>query len=141
MKHIFVDTNVIIDLIADRRPFSKHAIELFSFAENNKIKLYTTSLSLVTTHYMLKKYVDEKALRGIIINVLEFMTVIPVGGETIKKSLRSGHKDFEDAVQITAASSIEKMDYIATRNIKDFKLAEIPVLPPDELISKLKKKV
>jgi len=139
MKHIFVDTNVIIDLLADRKPFSKHAVALFSLAEKKQVILYTTSHALVTTHYMLKKYIDENALRELLLNVLEFMTVIPVSGETIKKSLRSDHKDFEDAVQIISATGVEKMDVITTRNLKDFKKAELPVFPPDELLPKLKK--
>lgn len=139
MKHIFLDTNIIIDLVADRKPFSKYALEIFSLAEKKQIKLFATSHSLVTTHYMLKRFTDEKALREILLNLLDFVSVIPVNGETIKKGLRSRHKDFEDAVQIMAASSMDKMDYITTRNIKDFKHAELPVFPPDELISKLKK--
>lgn len=55
----------------------------------------------------------------------------------LKKELKSKHKEFEDAIQIISACSIEKLDYIVTRNIKDFKGAEISVLTPDELISKV----
>lgn len=55
MKRIFVDTNIIVDLIADRRPFSKYAIELFSKAEEGKIQLFASSHSIATTHYLLKK--------------------------------------------------------------------------------------
>ena len=55
MKKIFVDTNIIVDLIADRKPFSKFAIDLFSKAENKKIRLFTSSHSIATTHYLLKK--------------------------------------------------------------------------------------
>jgi hypothetical protein len=57
--------------------------------------------------------------------------------DILKKGLRSKHKDFEDAIQILCASSIEKIDCIVTRNIKDFKNCEILVLPPDEFCLKL----
>jgi len=53
MKNIFLNTNIIVDLIADRPPFCKDAIELYSLAEDNKIKLNTSSHSLATTHYLL----------------------------------------------------------------------------------------
>ena len=58
MKKIFVDTNIIVDLIAERKPFSKYAIEIFSKAEEKKIKLFTSSHSITTIHYLLKKYLD-----------------------------------------------------------------------------------
>jgi predicted nucleic acid-binding protein len=103
MKKVFVDTNILVDLIADRRPFSKFAIQIFSKAEERKIKLYTSSHSIA---------IDQ---------------------DVIKKGLKSKHKDFEDALQIISAYSIDKLDCIVTRNTKDFKSSEIPVLTPDEL--------
>jgi predicted nucleic acid-binding protein len=137
MKNIFLDTNIIVDLIADRPPFSKYAILLFSLAENNKIKLYTSSHSLATTHYLLKKYIEEKELRVILHSLLELITIIPVDLDVLRKSLNSNHKDFEDAIQIYCASTVNLMEYIVTRNIKDFKNSEIPALLPNEIIAKL----
>lgn len=137
MKNVFLDTNIIVDLIAYRPPFSKYAIELFSLAENNKIKLYTSSHSLATTHYLLKKYIEEKELRVILHNLLEFITIIPVDLDVLRKSLHSNHKDFEDAVQIYCASTVNGMEYIVTRNIKDFKNSEIPAVLPNEIMAKL----
>ncbi len=133
MKNIFVDTNILIDLIADRKPFSKFAIDLFNKAEQKKILLYTSSHSIATTHYLLKKYIEEKKLRLIIIDLLEFISVIPVDGQVINRGLLSKHKDFEDAIQMICASTIGNMDAIVTRNIKDFRNSEIPAFTPDEL--------
>jgi predicted nucleic acid-binding protein len=137
MKKVFIDTNILVDLIADRKPFSKFAIEIFSKAEEDKIKIFTSSHSIATTHYLLKKYIDEKNLREIITNLLDFLTVIAVDIDILKKGLRSKNKDFEDAIQIQCASSVEKIDYIVTRNTKDFKESEIIVLSPDEFCIKI----
>jgi predicted nucleic acid-binding protein len=137
MIKVFLDTNILVDLIADRKPFSKHAIEIFRSAEEHKIQLFTSSHSIATAHYLLKKYVEEKELRNILFNLLEFLDVIPVDLDVLKKGLRSSHKDFEDAVQIFCASSIAGINYIVTRNTKDFKTSEIAVLTPDELCLKL----
>jgi predicted nucleic acid-binding protein len=137
MTKVFLDTNILVDLIADRKPFSKHAIEIFRSAEEHKIQLFTSSHSIATAHYLLKKYVEEKELRNILFNLLEFLDVIPVDLDVLKKGLRSSHKDFEDAVQIFCASSIAGINYIVTRNTKDFKTSEIAVLTPDELCLKL----
>ena len=137
MKHVFVDTNILIDLLADRPPFSKYAIGIFDAAEKQKLKLFTSSHSIATTHYLLKKYTGEKELREILHDLLDYVTIVPIDYHIIKKSLRSKHKDFEDAIQIIAATNIADLDYIVTRNIKDFKTATIQVLPPDELMGLL----
>ena len=137
MIRVFLDTNILVDLIADRKPFSKHAIEIFKYAEDFKVQLFTSSHSIATTHYLLKKYVDEKELRSILANLLEFLEVIPVDLDVLKKGLRSNHKDFEDAIQILCASSIAGINFIVTRNTKDFKTSEVAVLTPDELCLKL----
>ena len=134
---IFIDTNILVDLIADRKPFSKYAIEIFTAAEENRIELFTSSHSVATTQYLLKKYVDEKTLRDVLYSVLDYVTVIPVDIDVLKKGLRSKHKDFEDAIQILCAATIEKIDCIVTRNIKDFRNSEIPVSSPDEFCLKL----
>lgn len=133
MKNIFLDTNIIVDLIADRQPFSKFAIHIFSSAEENKITLYTSSHSIATTYYLLKKYIDEKELRAILYKTLDFIKVVAIDQDVIKKGLKSKYKDFEDGIQIISATTIEKLDCIVTRNVKDFKDSPIPVLAPDEL--------
>lgn len=137
MKKVFVDTNIIVDLLADRRPFSKYAIEIFSKAEAKELMVYTSSHSIATTHYLLKKYIGEKELREILYDLLGFLTIIPVDVAVLKKGLRSKHRDYEDAIQIICASSIEDLDCIVTRNVKDFKDCELRVLPPDELSAEL----
>ena len=137
MKRVFVDTNILIDLLADRPPFSKFAIELFDRAEKKQVKLFTSSHSYATTHYLLKKYIDEAKLRAILLSLLDFIELIPVDLDIVKKSLLSKHKDFEDAIQIFAANSLNNIDFIVTRNLKDFKDAGIIVLPPDELLNYL----
>lgn len=136
MKKIFLDTNIIVDLIADRKPYSKYSIEIFKKAEEKKIKLFTSSHTIATTHYLLKKYLEEKNLRDVLYNLLDYLTVIAVNTDVLKKGLLSKHKDFEDSIQIFCASSVEKIDCIVTRNIKDFRDSEILVLTPDELCTR-----
>lgn len=137
MKKIFVDTNILVDLIADRKPFSKFAILIFSKAEEGKIKLYASSHSIATTHYLLKKYIDEKELRGVLHAIMDYLNIIAIDQDVLKKGLKSKHKDFEDALQIISAYSVDKLDCIVTRNIRDFRDAEIPVLTPEELAKRL----
>lgn len=134
---IFIDTNVIIDLIADRKPYSQHAIKIFSAAEKKQISLFVSSHSIITTHYLMKKYMDEKSLRKLILTLLDFTQILSTTSDHIKMGLRSNHPDFEDAIQIFCAASIQNVDCIVTRNLKDYKTSEIPVLSPEEVCLKL----
>jgi predicted nucleic acid-binding protein len=137
MKRVFVDTNIILDLLADRKPHSKFAVALFEKAEDQQVKLYVSSHSLATTYYLLKKHIDEKKLKTILLELLEFVTVIAIDGHVIRRGLKSVHRDFEDAIQIIAATSVDKMDCIVTRNLRDFKESEIPVFSPDNMVDRI----
>lgn len=85
-----------------------------------------------------KKYVTEKDLREILLTLVTLLDVVPVDLNVLKKGLPSIHKDFEDAIQMICASSIPGINYIVTRNTKDFKTSELVVLTPDEMCLKLK---
>jgi tRNA A-37 threonylcarbamoyl transferase component Bud32 len=72
-------------------------------------------------------------LRNILSDLLDIISIVGVDIDVVKKSLKSVHKNFEDAIQISSASSVKNIDCIVTRNIKDFKLSEIPVFSPEHL--------
>jgi predicted nucleic acid-binding protein len=137
MKKVFADTNILVDLLADRQPYSKYATTLFGMAERSEIKIFTSSHSIATAHYILKKYIDEASLRKLLFSLSDLVTIIGVDATLIRKSLLSGHKDFEDAIQIFAAESVEELNLIVTRNQKDFKNSAIIALSPDEAVKLL----
>lgn|SRR5690606_4172375 len=89
MKNVFVDTNILIDLLADRRPFSKFAIEIFDLADKKKINLFTSSHSIATTHYILKKYIEEQELRNVLYSLSHYVGIASIDVSIIKKSLLS----------------------------------------------------
>lgn len=132
MKHYFVDTNVLVDLIADRKPFSQHAIRLFQRAEAGEVTLYTSTHALVTTHHLLKKYLDESSLRDVLLRLLNYVTLLSVDAELVKRVLRLKHRDFEDAIQMLCATGVREITSIVTRNPRDFAESGLNVLNPDE---------
>ena len=136
-KNIFLDTNILVDIVANRKPFSKNAIAILDYCQKETIKMHSTSHSIATLHYIAKKIVDEKELRLIIEDLLDAISIIAVTESVLKKSLKSSHKDFEDAIQIVSAQSINEMDCIVTRDLKDYKNAQINVLTPDEFLNTL----
>jgi predicted nucleic acid-binding protein len=138
MKKVFIDTNILLDLIANRRPFSKYAILIFTLAEQQKIQLFTSSHTMAATHYLLQKWMDEKQLRQVLLNILQYLQIIPIDSEMIKKGLQSRNKDFEDELQLQSAYSIQDMDCLITRNRKDYVHATLPIFSPDEFARTMK---
>jgi predicted nucleic acid-binding protein len=134
MIKLFLDTNILIDLLADRQPFSKYAAELLSASENKQAELYTSSHSIATTYYILNKQIDDKSLRVFLDDLMDFIYPISIDYLILKKAVKSNIKDFEDAIQILAAASIANLDAIVTRNPKDFKNASILVLSPEKAV-------
>jgi predicted nucleic acid-binding protein len=137
MINIFVDTNILVDVFANRIPFIDNSLKIYNFGIQKKITLYTSSNTISTIHYILKKSISEEKTRIAIEHILTHISIIPVDINILKKSLKSHHKDFEYAIQIVSAQSINTMDCIITRDKKDYKLAEINVLTPDEFLMNL----
>lgn len=137
MKHIFIDINILVDIFANREPFVHKSLSIYNLAIKRKIKLYSSSNTITTLHYILKKSISEEKTRLALEHVIEHVLIIPVDINIIKKSLKSNHKDFEDAIQITSAQSINTIECIVTRDLKDYKNAEMKVLSPDEFLNTL----
>jgi predicted nucleic acid-binding protein len=135
MKNIFLDTNVLMDILANRQPFYKSSAEIYKLGLRKKVVLFTSSNTISTLHYLLKKFTTEENIRQSLDEVTTVLSIIPIDINIIKKSLKSNHKDFEDALQIVSAQSINNMDCIVTRDLKDYKFAEIAVLTPDDFLN------
>ena len=136
-KNVFIDTNILVDVFANRKPFVENSLKIYNLCIKRKIKLFTSSNTITTIHYILKKTISEDKARVAIEHIVEYAEIIPVDITIIRKSLKSNHKDFEDAMQIVAAESISDMDCIVTRDLKDYKNAQIEVLTPDEFLDTL----
>ena len=135
MKNIFIDINILMDVFAERKPFFKNSLKIYMLGSEKKLNLFTSSNTITTLHYLLKKVISEDKTRQVLENIIENVDVIPIDKNIIKKSLKSKHKDFEDAIQIAAAQSINTMDCIITRDFKNYKFSEIDVFSPDEFLN------
>jgi len=134
--NLFIDTNILIDITADRKPFVQWAIKIFADANQGKWILYTSSASVLTTYYILEKYVGHKRAKETIRILLQRLSIQDIKKEQLLKGLISDFKDYEDAVQHECALTCQDIDYIVTRNKKDFKNSIIKVVSPEELYIK-----
>ena len=130
MIHIFSDTDIILDVITGRMPFSVEASSLFTLIEEEQIKSSTSSLSFSNIYYVLRKYASHQRVVSRLKELPELLHILSVDDTIIKNALQSGFKDFEDAIQYQTALSNPDIELIVTRNIKDYKQAELPVMTP-----------
>lgn len=131
---LFLDTNIILDLLADRKPFSNAAYKIFREAKRNKWNLYTSSYSILTTFYILQKELNSRRANDAIETILKRVEIQDLTKREIEHALHSKTEDLEDACQIECANSIKDIDYVITRDKKGFLNSIIEVLHPDELI-------
>ncbi len=139
MKQIFIDTNVIIDFLADRTPFSEYAAILFQLAKEHKIKIFISAISFINTYYILRKVTSHKKALSLISEIEGYVGVQETNRIIIQKAIKSGFNDFEDAIQYFSAVQLGEIDIIATRDLKGFKKSELPVLSPETTVKMLMK--
>ena len=130
---LFLDTNVLIDITANREPFSRWAIKIFKEAKDGKYELFTSTLSILTTYYLTEKQLGEKQSRRILNIILSRVKTQDIDHQGLLTGLTSKFKDYEDAVQHECARKIPDIRYIITRNKKDFKHSLIETISAEEL--------
>lgn len=135
MKNLFLDTNVIIDTLADRKPFSKAGAQLFEYAEKGKVKLFMSALSYTTIYYIIRKTCTHKELLSTLRDLESLIETVDVTKQIISKSLYTDFKDYEDSIQYHTAISNKRISAIVTRNVKDFKKIDLAILTPEEALS------
>jgi len=131
--NLFIDTNILLDVILNRQPFLDDAMKIFSMVSRGKIKGYIATISFLNAHYIVSAHLNRKKADKAVSLMLELFKSVQADDHVLRCALDSDLKDFEDAVQYFCAVKC-KAGYIITRNIKDFPHNDIPVLTPDEFL-------
>lgn len=133
MENIFVDTNIIIDLLAKRDLFYKDAQALFTLSDKKEIQLCISSLSFANAYYSIVKHHKDIDAKKYLAKFKVLVKVLPLEDKAIELALASNFNDFEVGLQYFIAMDNES-DIIITRNKKDFKNSKIPVMTAGEYI-------
>jgi predicted nucleic acid-binding protein len=134
MKKLLLDTNIILDLLAQRIPFYTDAAKLFSLADKNLITLSVSSLCMADAHHILSGQKPEPEVRKILRKIKILVNVLPLDDKIIELTLNSEFKDFENAIQYYTALENDQ-EIIITRNLPDFRESKIPVMTAGEFIT------
>jgi predicted nucleic acid-binding protein len=136
-EKLFLDTNVVIDLLGERESFYESAAKITTLADKGKIQIYVSALTYSTVYYLLARFEDKEIVKE---KIRKFKVIVETSDLTDKivdKGLASKFSDFEDSLQYYCALKVD-CNIIITRNGKDFKESEIPVLTPDEYLNSLR---
>ncbi|WP_040842737.1 type II toxin-antitoxin system VapC family toxin [Treponema saccharophilum] len=132
-KLIFVDSDVILDVLEKREPFYSYSAQILTLGDEKKIKLVTTSLVFSNVYYLLRKHLGIDKAKESLRKLRVIVDVISVNAKEVDLALNSEMSDFEDALQyFTALNS--KIGFIITRNVRDYKNPKLIVQTPQEYI-------
>ncbi|MGX5688743.1 type II toxin-antitoxin system VapC family toxin [Arcticibacter tournemirensis] len=130
-----MDTNIVIDFLANRRPFAMDAAKLFDLAVNGKVRIFIAAVSYNNIYYILRQSMPRNATLKLLEELADMTEITDLTAAVIRQSLKTDFKDYEDAIQYYSALSIPDLDFIVTRNTKDFKKSKLAVLTPTEALA------
>jgi predicted nucleic acid-binding protein len=133
MQTLFLDTNIVIDLLAGREPFVKDAQALFTLADKGEVKLQISALSFANASYAIAKHYPVADAKIYLQRFKVLVTILALDDKAIELALASDFKDIEDGFQYFIALA-NGADVLITRNKKDFSKANIPVLTAAEYL-------
>ena len=134
MKHLFLDTNIVLDLLGNREPHHLPAAQLFDYAERGAVTLYLSALSYNNLYYILKKSLPPRDLVRVLSQIRSLTQTLSLTDSMIESALASKFSDFEDALQYFAALSEPKIQGLVTRDRKGFKNSKIALFGPEEAV-------
>lgn len=137
MRKLFVDTNIVIDLLSRREPFFEEAAMLFSLADRKQIELAVSSLTIANTSYALLRQMDSNKAKSILRKLRLIVKILPLDDKIIGLALNDKtFADFEDGLKYFTA--IENgQELIITRNLKDFKNSKLPAMTAKQFIESI----
>jgi len=130
---VLFDTNVVLDLLLDRDPFSMPAAQLIAMVESQQITGYLCATTITTVYYLAQKAVGRKKAHQQVQELMSLFSIAAVNRPVLELAVASKFTDFEDSVLHQSALQVQAQG-IVTRNVNDFKYSSIPVYSPAELL-------
>ena len=131
---IFVDTDIIYDLLAKREPHYQSAAYLFTKADEGRIQIFISALSIANIHYLLSKQLSTLEAKQILRKFRLLVHIVPLNEKIIDLALNSDFSDFEDAIQYYCALEND-IELLLTRNLRDYKKAQIVTMTAQDYIN------
>lgn len=132
---VLIDTNIIIDALTARNEWSPAAQELLLLASAGELDAYITATSATDIYYLIRKHQkSEVTARESLSVIARSVGILDVLGADCITALYSEMKDYEDSV-LSLCAKRNRMQYIITRNINDFKNAPVQAILPERFLA------
>jgi predicted nucleic acid-binding protein len=132
---IFVDANVLIDIITERKSFYNTAVNFISYCANQNYEIITNSLCISNAYYLSQKVIrDVKVTKGKLASINRNCKVLPMDQEQLDIALTSNFSDFEDALH-NACATENNCTHIITRDKTGFRSSKLRVLTPLQFLN------
>ena len=133
MRKIFIDLNVVLDVLLARSPFLGTSQRLLDLVAKNKIKGYLSVASVLNLYYLVQKQLNAPSAREHVKKMIQLVSIVEIDTDILQSALYIPLADFEDSVQAACAQRCAA-EYIITRNLKDFKDSPIQCLSPEKYL-------
>lgn len=131
---VFVDTNVLLDVLARREPFYSDSARVWSLAERGKIEALVSVISFNNVYYIVRKAGTRKTADRALRLLRDVFTPVPLDIQILNQAIDSDFKDFEDAIQFHSAIRSDA-SCLVTRDISHFPTADLSILAPTEFLA------
>ncbi len=133
MKRVLYDTNVLLDVLLERKPHWAESARALDAAAEQKVEGYLSGHAVSTIAYVLQRELGRSRSRLLLSHLLANLQVAPVTDRGVRRALGLAFEDIDDAI-CHAAAEEARVDLIVTRNLRDFRSSTIPVLEPAMLV-------
>ena len=131
---LLIDTNVVLDVLLRREPFSKTAAEVLNLTQRDDVREYVSASAITDIYYIANKQLkDRAAVRDLLERLLKIVSVAAVSEQEIRNALNLTWADFEYSVQYSVAL-LNEMDGIVTRNPDDYQEANMRIWLPEQAL-------
>jgi predicted nucleic acid-binding protein len=136
---VFVDTNILLDVLSHRQPFYEASAEVWSLAERGEVHAHISAISFNNIYYVIRKLKNRKTAEKALRLLRDIFESVAPDRQILNQSIDADFDDFEDAVQFHSALRA-KVTCLITRNPRHFPRSSLPVLTPVEFLATLSQK-
>jgi len=132
---VFIDTNLVLDVLARREPFFEDSKRVWELIEKGHVTGYLSATSLTDIFYILKKHLGQDKAYVSLGKLMLVFRAVSVSEADIRKALKLGLADFEDALQLICSRKLG-VDYLITRNKQDYPVDADEIITPADFLRK-----
>jgi len=133
---LWIDTNVLIDVLAKRQPFHDDSAKVWALVEAGQAEGYISAISFNNVFYIVRRFGNRQKAHRAVVALSQLFQVAPVDAKTLQRAISASISDFEDAIQWISATDLG-VDRFITRNTRDFPATTPVVLTPTEFFKTL----